>query len=370
MIPGDYVRRGGTTYPVVFFPAGSNRLLQRVLSPDNLDASGASRELSRDQRQPTWLEERRRRFAPPEDDAERRLRDQNLWAICVDEVFATDEGPELRAHLARYFDAMDSCDAMISELAALGDSDLRLVERQMPIRAAHHSRGPTVNPLVNGDGRAAALGMSALVAFPDRDGRLYVLLGHRGTGVATYASCWHVVPSGMAGWRFAPLGKPDAPDGSTMSAHGYKSTYLESAILREYSEELFNHPEEAWEDESTVRRHEAVTALLNNYGARIEFTGIAVDLVNLRFEVCALIFVGDPRYYDERHFDPGWEHGPQGVYAVPVGEVAASTEEQLIVRQMTPGNTVPTGAAALWAGVDRARELLAEYRQPREILTF
>lgn len=369
-IPGDFVRRGTTTYPVVFFPAGSNRSLRRVLLPDNLDATGTARELIRDQRKPSWLAERRRRFAPPEDDAERRLRDQNLWAICVDEIIATSEGPQLKAHLARYFDAMDSCDAMISELAALPESDLHFEERQMPIRFAHHSQAPTVNVLVNGAGRAAALGMSAVVAFRDRNGGLHALLGHRGTGVATYASCWHVVPSGMAGWRFATLGNPDAPEGSTRSLKGYGPTYLESAILREYSEELFNHPEEAWEDEGTVRRHEAVAALLHTYHAEIEFTGIAVDLVNLRFEVCALIFIADPRYYDGRHYIPGWEHGPQGVHTVPVGGTAGSPEEQLILRQMTPGNTVPTGAAALWAGVDRARELLAAYRPPTEFLTF
>gem|GEM_PF-2736448 len=302
----------------------------------------------------------------PYDEHERDLRHQNLWNLCVSEVIVSPEGPRLRAHLARYFDIMDSCDAMISELAfrdeetppsaALGPLDAVA----FPLRYSHQQQARAASILADGTGRAAGLGLSAAVVFVDSDGELCVLAAQRSTSVATYASCWNVLPAGMAGWRFAKSGLPDAPRGSTFSA-SYKPSYLENALLREYSEELFGFPEKLFEDESTVAATQCVRRL-RDLEATIEFTGIATDLMNLRFEVCALIYIDDPAWFEHERdlIVANWEHRGSGpIRRLPIGESRDCAAEETIVSHMTPGNTVPTGAAALWAGVDRARDLFA-----------
>jgi hypothetical protein len=365
---GHLLERGGVRYPVAFFPAGENRSLDGVLALEDVDASRPDLSaLIRDQRDPTWFQERRDRFEPAFNEQENELRYQNLWNLCVRESVATPEGPRLRASLARYDDIMDSCDAMISELA---DVDQHLAPgmgiegewpQKFPVRSGHHRVSRQCSILTDGSRRAAGLGISAAVVFAGEDSQLYVLIAQRSTGVATYSGCWNLLPAGMAGWRFAHMGQPDAPSGTTLS-ETYKASYLENAILREYSEELYREPERPFEDEKRVRATDCIQRLLERWKPRVEFTGIATDLVNLRFEVCALIFIDDPAWFPSECdlIRGNWEHrGAAALGRLPVGDSPGGAAEQLVLSTMTPGNTVPTGAAALWAGIDRARTLHA-----------
>jgi 8-oxo-dGTP pyrophosphatase MutT (NUDIX family) len=94
-------------------------------------------------------------------------------------------GGVVRAAPGSYFDMLATCDALRAEFEGTGgDLPLR--------RLAHRIAG---DPLRSGAGRAAGIGVSVLLTLPGQPRRLVV--GRRGSGVATDAGRWHVAPSGM-----------------------------------------------------------------------------------------------------------------------------------------------------------------------------
>lgn len=86
----------------------------------------------------------------------------------------------IHAVRASYFDMVATCDALA------GDSELRAYAEELA--------GP--DPLLNGYGRAAAIGVTAVVI---RNGRF--TLGRRADHLALDPGLWHVVPSGTVDAR-------------------------------------------------------------------------------------------------------------------------------------------------------------------------
>jgi hypothetical protein len=97
-------------------------------------------------------------------------------------VLALDhvDGGVVHAVRASYFDMVATCDSLAS------DPELR----------AYAERLAAPDPLRNGHGRAAAIGVTAVVV---RDGRFS--LGRRSAQVALDPGRWHVVPSGTVDAR-------------------------------------------------------------------------------------------------------------------------------------------------------------------------
>jgi hypothetical protein len=96
---------------------------------------------------------------------------------------------------------------------------------------------------------------------------------------------------------------------------------VERNILREYSEELFSNTElELGEGPwNNVYEVEEVERLLNERrdGAlELYYTGVSLNLFSLRPEICSVILVSDPDWWDResriakkgpREIRPGWE---------------------------------------------------------------
>ena len=123
------------------------------------------------------------------------------------------EGDTLHARPSGYLAAVATADALRAEWER---------EEMGPLRArVHELAGP--DPLRDGHGRAAAVGLAVVTVFAGR-----VLLARRSSAVAADPGLWHVAPSGMlepgvdlvdqiareldeelgldAGWKAEPLG--------------------------------------------------------------------------------------------------------------------------------------------------------------------
>ncbi len=126
------------------------------------------------------------------------------------------DGPVVHAARSGYFALIASCDAVRAELdgapssvrdglaAFYGEPREATVDAMgllaaLPLRAAVHAAAGG-DPLASGAGRAAGLGVSAVVTVPTPGGpagsRSFVL-GRRSADVAIDAGLWHVAPSGM-----------------------------------------------------------------------------------------------------------------------------------------------------------------------------
>ncbi len=99
---------------------------------------------------------------------------------------------------------------------------------------------------------------------------------------------------------------------------------------------------------------------------------IAVNLLNLRPEICTLLLIRSPEWYqrhthqdfpqEQFHFSQEWANTVRSenylksaLNSVPY----RATDEDLIqIAQLYPRNVAPPGAAAFWLGIDLLRRVL------------
>lgn len=165
------------------------------------------------------------------------------------------------------------------------------------------SRSPGLHPL-RGAGRTAAIGISTLLALRTAHGYELVLARVGPKAMPHRAGQWHVAPSGM----FAP-----------------PYSVIEN-VARELREE-------------TGLRLEA---------GRLYLSGVAVNLLNLRPEICTLFTVDDPgRLELNGEFLPG------------VVRAGLGTDEEMVrALELTPERITPPGAAALFLGAGLLRTMV------------
>ncbi|HEY3440156.1 MAG TPA: hypothetical protein VGK29_05375 [Paludibaculum sp.] len=189
-----------------------------------------------------------------------------------------------------YFDSLNTCEAM----------ELELMEGVpgLPLR--------TGQPLMDGTKRCAAIGVATLLVLRERAGHSVVLAPIAAKGMPHRAGQLHVVPSGMLQPPYSVI----------------------HTVRTELSEEL--HDLDPPQD------------------ARIYFTGIAINLLNLRPEICTMVIVDRPP-----SLRLGAEFQP-GARVVPFGSDAH------LVRALQLHDTpiTPPGAAALFLGARVLRQLL------------
>jgi hypothetical protein len=247
---------------------------------------------------------------------------------------------------------MDTSDAMIDELlefrarGPLHWRDPAELLAKLPLRSRVHRAD--ANPFVSAVGRAAGIGVAAVVCFTVRnDDDIYALLGLRSSSVSTWRNTWHVFPSGMLGARFVDF-------------HGYHAEDVRRAWLAEFQEELFDVKESAALTMPPDHVDDEYDSLVGEYEARIVFTGVAFDLLNLRPELCGLIYIGDQRWYERTKFAPNYEVARASSNSPLFYPTPVRWSDERALSRITPDATVPSGAAAFWAGVDVARRLAAE----------
>jgi hypothetical protein len=220
--------------------------------------------------------------------------------------------PQLSCRPGRYFPMTVTCDRLERELLdTLADDPHAVVPlADLPRRSWAHEHCHGGDPVLSGAGRASAVSVATTILMRSPSGGWRVLLAPRSADVAAHALYNHVMPSGI----LAPL---DWHEGSLHDEYS-----VERNLLREYSEELFSNEDlELGRDiGNDVYRVAEVQRLLNERrNAVLEFyyTGVSVNLFTLRPEICTLILVTDPGWWDResriadergpRSMRPGWE---------------------------------------------------------------
>lgn len=272
--------------------------------------------------------------------------------------------------LGTYGSALSTQDALAWELlqnaASLlgGINDRAMFARLMNrLSMRLEAEAQSDNYILNGVGRCNALAISTTIVYKDFSGDYKIMCGKRSANVAAYPHLFHVIPAAM----FQPqLG-------------GVNEEWdVKHNVLREYGEELFslkleknawppNYFFEAWPPVSELRK------AINEGKCEFFVTGLVVDLLNLRPEICTLLLVKDEHWWQGqlREVRTGWEYVSR--QEILSRDKRARTDFSLRNveydflnyfsqlagdRGAIAGLWVPPGLAAFWLAVDVARDEL------------
>jgi len=185
---------------------------------------------------------------------------------------------------------------LLEVLAAWPDTQPDQAWTRLPRRAWLHER--VADPVADGRYRSTALGVSTLTIVRVRtrgfDG-YKLFLSPRSVTVATQRRRYHVIPSGM----FQPFVPAESED-------VLRSQFsVAAAALREKVEELYGVQEletgdGAVDPQAIFHRREArlLDDLLQAGDAALLYTGVAVNLLALRPEICTLLLINDPGWWE------------------------------------------------------------------------
>jgi hypothetical protein len=218
------------------------------------------------------------------------------------QAIGRDEQGRLQLHckLGTYFHSLSTSESLDLELleayAAWPDSDPEQVWSRLERRAWLHERVP--NPVADGRYRSAAVGVSTLTIVRVRnrgfDG-YKLFLSPRSITVATQRRRYHVVPSGMF--------QPFIPGHSGDLLQGQFS--VSQTVMREFVEELYGVEELETGDgrvdpQAIYHRREArlLSDMLRASDAALLYSGVAVNLLALRPEICTVLIVHDPGWWE------------------------------------------------------------------------
>jgi len=269
----------------------------------------------------------------------------------------------LQCYRGTYFDAIDSSESLewelLSAIPALKSSmegDLTSFDRTLSLRKALHR--DVSDPVMSGDGRCAGIGISTLIAYQDDDELKLMLKKRSSTTVASHPGGIHVIPSGMF---------------QQFSDEVDKEFSIVHTVLREYLEEVFNVPESDYFGAPAQSfygdsRIEYLLSLIDDGKAGLYLSGIAVNLLTLRPEVCTLLWIRDEAWWQHHsrdsprtehiHINKEFESAYRSKTAVGSVPYRDSDEELLEETALDPIGMVPSGAAAFWLGVDTLRNLM------------
>jgi len=235
--------------------------------------------------------------------------------------------------VGRYFGMLDTCSAIEVELRAAildGDRQPDAFDAKLPLRnAAHAASGG--DPITSGVGRDAAIGLSMLVAGRTEQGYRMRLAQRGDGGLGLGCRQFHVVPSGMFDF-----------------ADGRRDYHVRAKLREEYAEELFPMVDPALE---------YLDALLHTGDAHLLFTGVAMDLLNLRPEICTLLVIHTPEWFEQAcQARLNEEFLPETAAGGFNGWVHLASDEAMIQEAgLEPERMIPPGAAAFWMGLDVLR---------------
>ena len=357
---GTLLTRNGLKYPAAFFPA-HNASFDEMLPKINVYAS-ENHVVSVEPHQRDPLP----RLARLARNGEREHEDsESGWNLSMTSMSTHPGHPVLEVRLANYNQIVDSSDSMIYEIRRVFSEKPpdSITLEDLPLRNRLHILEG--NPLASARHRAAGIGIAAPLCFLRYDGALATIVEQRSDRVGTYQRALHVIPAGMFGWRFvdrhAPHNNSDDP------SFGFQPGDIELAMLVEYAEELFGKDEEAPEsgDRERTKSHLRIETLMDKCRAEIIPTGVCVDLLNLRPEICAVIVIRDPRWWREEHpqLKLNWESLDHDTPNRRHDTVAlAPPNKNELSRLLLPEHTLPSGAGAFWYAADVAQRVWQEMR--------
>lgn len=275
---------------------------------------------------------------------------------------------KIHCALGGYYNMLKSCEViefeLLTEFSKIQPSyaDYQWFSEHTRLRNYLHSRG---NPLESALGRSVAVSISTPIIFAEGD-TYKVLLRERSQKVAIYKNLLHVLPSFM----FQP------------QLHFYEEEYsIRHNIYREYLEEVIGREDlerptggEYYDFFYADPNLAYLRELEQQGGAKLYFTGIGINLLSLRPEICTLLLITDPdwivnqRQGREIHghqlntLRVNWEFKLRDELqeAKFKGIATIDLTKQLVLpaNLFRPENFVPPGAAALKLGIDVARDEL------------
>jgi hypothetical protein len=222
------------------------------------------------------------------------------------------------------------------------------LDERLKLRKALHSI--VSDPIVSGDGRAAAVATSILLLC-SRGSDCVFWLKQRGTlSIPINVDQLHVIPGGMFQAASGFL------DEEFDVIHNFK---------REYLEELFSRPDPSGTEAVPDYFYSELPLLylqelFDRGQANLELLGIAVDLLNLRPEICMMLTIGTPEWVkkhgrdardDKMKFRINSEFLPTlndnyartFVFPIPSDRVG----------ELSPDKIAPPAAVCLWAAQER-----------------
>jgi hypothetical protein len=286
---------------------------------------------------------------------------------------SVDSGGEHRiaCRLGRYFPMSISCDGLEHELVKrlAGDPDSPAPLNDLPARRWAHDMAGQLGPFYDGKGRSAAVSVATTILMATKEGGWKVLLAPRSAEVAAHAYFNHVLPSGI----FQPL------DWDEVELQDEYS--VERVMLREYSEELYNNEslDVGSGVLSDVYAESEVERLLQERedGAlEIYYTGISLNLLTLRHEICTMILVNDHewlrreyrRAHKARRMIYGWEvlDKREGVAVERYGrslhlDTDFSPVNDPMRAAVLPGALIGNAAASMYLAFRVAKEVSASW---------
>lgn len=323
----ELVQAGGQTYPVIFFPADKPAEVDALLTPDYPTQSTNSADFAL------------------YDEGHLRSRQQTRSltnGLCYAFDALSTEPLQISAKLGHYFDMIATGDALDHEMR-----DFARGERtDTPLRDALHAKIPPADVIRSGGGRSGVIGGAAVVIYNTAAG-YRVLIGQRTAQAGTGAGLYHVVPA----FIFQPSGPEAFFAGEWSFAHH---------VLREFGEELFAMPEyDDWPGADHVDyfyTHPAIAdlrAMLADERAHLHATGIAINLLSLRPELCAVLVIHDAGWQQrwERELTAAQHTERQETRLIPLDTLAGLPEDVHL-------RMAPHGAVAMWTGINHARRLI------------
>jgi hypothetical protein len=206
----------------------------------------------------------------------------------------------LNCKLGTYYHSLSTSECLDAELseayAAWPDATPEVTWPRLERRAWLHQRVP--DPVADGRYRSAAIGVSTLTIVRVRsrsfDG-YKMFLSPRSVTVATQRRRYHVVPSGMF--------QPFIPGESHDLLQDQFS--VAATVVREFVEELYGVHELETGDgrvdpNAIYSRREArlLDNMLKAGDAALLYAGLAVNLLALRHEICTVLIIEDPHWYE------------------------------------------------------------------------
>jgi len=261
---------------------------------------------------------------------------------CMSTIDLTGSIPRIDGRFGWYYDNILTQYAMEWELKkAIKEHGLNALARDrgggiLPLREAVELGR---NPLVNGNGRCTAMTVSMLMVFerPEPERGMWTLIKRRSKAVGVSAGMLHVMPAGM----FEVKNRPE-------------NWSVRSAVWREMLEEVYKEKEQQGrgvpEFEDHILRKQPLRFLsrvLEEGGAEISVTGICCDLLNLRPEICTVLFVRDAGLTKVRKMKVNWEYqeeGPAGSFGTPWKRIDRD------IQRVKVGEIVPTGLCCFELG--------------------
>ncbi len=222
------------------------------------------------------------------------------------------------------------------------------VENQLPLRKRIEDL--TKKDFFNGIGRAATFGVAMLFIYRGSDGNYWFTANVRSGEVAVQANSVHTLPAGMFQTEF-PLA------GLNLEAQA-EEWGIEKRIICEWLEEVYGHKEyrdkatrkpyaEIQQDEATVMP--VLVELLKQKKAELLCSGIAIDLINLRPEICTVLIVHEYNEQIVSRMRASKESEGKKIEYFLLEDI--EKQKPNVMQYLAPENMVASGAAAIWQGL-------------------